>query len=99
MPIDYGQMPSMLRGMNAQRYADYMMADRVIEIRSRFIERMQASDTLPYGTVQWLAAITDTDGNVLQSSTWLPSRLSATWEAGNLWDKMWELYEANHEAE
>jgi hypothetical protein len=79
--------------MTPKQYADYMMADRVLEIRSRFIERMQASAELPYGTVQWKPVITDTDGNVIKSSVWLIDRYVAFWHADDLWNDMWNEYE------
>lgn len=78
--------------MTPDRYADWMMADTVIEIRSRFIQLMQASKSLPYGTVQYQAAITDTDGNVLQFSTWQSSLGLAFFDAENLWCDMHAKY-------
>ena len=86
-------MPTIVTAMTPKQYADYMMADRVLEIRSRFIERMQASAELPYGTVQYQVAITDTDGNVIKSSAWFLDRAGTFWYADGIWNDMWNEYE------
>lgn len=86
--------------MNAHRYADYMMADRVLEIRSRFISKFQASDSLPYGTVQYQPAITDTDGNVKANhDCWFATIDEAIFIGKSMLNIMHAEYQEKHDYE
>ena len=86
--------------MNAHRYADYMMSDRILEIRSRFISKFQSSDLLPYGTVQYQPAVTDTDGNVKASHDhWLPTIDDAIFIGKSMLNIMHAGYQEKHDYE